>query len=84
MRFTVVWNPSAESQLSEIWLEAKDRAGVTSAANEIDKKLRHSPETVGESRSGGRRIAIVPPLAIFFRVDEEDQLVRVLFVRKVE
>jgi plasmid stabilization system protein ParE len=84
MNFTVVWNPSAESRLAEIWVETSDRAGVSLAANAIDLELRHTPQIVGESRSGQRRVAIVPPLAVYFRVDEADRIVRVLSVRKVE
>ena len=84
MRFTVVWNPSAESQLAEIWLKSNDRAGVSHAANAIEHELGRSPRTVGESRFGDRRVAIVLPLAVHFTVDDADRIVRVLSVRQVE
>ena len=29
MKFTVVWKPAAERQLTDIWLEATDRNTVT-------------------------------------------------------
>jgi plasmid stabilization system protein ParE len=84
MSFTVVWNRTAESRLAEIWLESSQRAGVTDAANAIDCELRRSPETVGESRSGEERIAIVPPLAIHFTVEVADRIVRVLSVHAAD
>jgi plasmid stabilization system protein ParE len=84
MSFTVVWNPSAESQLAEIWLNSNDRAGISNAVNEIDKELRRAPVLLGESRSGGRRIVITRQLVVFFRVDEADRVVRVFSVRTIE
>ena len=83
MGFTVVWRPSAEAQLAQIWLEASDRLSVTNAANAIDQELHHSPRTIGESRSEGRRVVIIRPLAVYFGIDDEDRIVRVLSVRKV-
>ena len=84
MSFTVVWSPSAETRLAEIWLETSERASVSNAADAIDQELRRSPQTVGESRSGKRRVAIVRPLVFYFTVDEADRIVRVLSVHKVE
>jgi hypothetical protein len=84
MSFTVVWNPSAESQLAEIWMAAADRGRVAGAANTIDRELRRSPQTVGESRAANRRLVVFAPLAVAFKVREEDRMVTVPSVRKVE
>ena len=84
MSFTVVWSRSAESRLAEIWLESSQRECVSNAANAIDQELRRSPQTVGESRSGEDRAAIIPPLAVNFTVEEADRIVRVLSVREVK
>jgi len=78
--FTVVWKPTATDELAEIWLNAQDRAAVTASANQIDRSLRSDPATVGESRSGNRRIVFVPPLGVDFEVHELDRRVDVLRV----
>ena len=83
MRWTVVWLPDAESELAELWLASADRESITLAASQIDKQLRHNPEAVGESRASGRRILIVPPLAVVYRVLHDDRIVQVSNVRQV-
>jgi hypothetical protein len=40
MHFTVTWDPSAEAELTNIWLTAPDRQAVADAADEIDRLLR--------------------------------------------
>lgn len=81
MDFTVVWLPDAETELAECWLGTLDRAQVTLAASRIDTALRSDPEQVGESRSDGRRILIIPPLAVTYRVLPADRIVQVVNVR---
>ncbi|HLJ12790.1 MAG TPA: type II toxin-antitoxin system RelE/ParE family toxin [Planctomycetaceae bacterium] len=84
MKFTVVWKPRAETQLAKIWTETDDRSSITKAANEIDARLRASPETFGESRSAKDRIAIVRPLSVVYQVHEQDRLVVVLSIKYFE
>jgi hypothetical protein len=83
MAWTVVWLPDAESEPAELWLASADRARTTLAADQIDKQLQHDPNLVGESRARGRRILIVPPLAVFYRILAEDRLVQVSHVREM-
>jgi len=68
MRFTVIWKPTAEATLAQIWVDSADRAGVAAAANRIDEILKQDPESKGESRSGSFRIVFVEPLAVDFQV----------------
>jgi hypothetical protein len=77
MKYTVLWVRRAESKLAQIWNEAADRAEITHAANAIDAGLGDNPEDCGESRPNGLRIAIVSPLALTFRVEADDRIVRV-------
>ncbi len=77
MRFTVLWAPSAERWLAQLWLDAEDRSSVRDAADRLDAALADS---LGESRSGNARIAFAPPLGIEFQVLEEDRIVYVLAV----
>jgi len=82
MDWTVVWVPDAEQELADLWLNATDRDRITLAAAEIERRLRHDPESAGESREAGRRILIAPPLAATFRVSPADRLVQVLNLRE--
>jgi len=77
MTFTVVWKPSAERCLAEIWTEATNRQAVTKAADSIDSLLRDNPLQAGESRDLNTRILTVAPLWVYFDVHEEDRLVAI-------
>ena len=77
MKYTVVWRPSAEGKLAEIWTNARNREAITTAADAIDAMLLHRPLDVGESRSGKSRILLVPPLCVYYDVHESDRLVAV-------
>ena len=80
MRYTVIWLPGAEQELADIWLAAVDRRIVTRTAHTIDLLLRHDPGMQGESREDDRRILIVLPLCVVFRVLEEDRRAEVVHV----
>jgi plasmid stabilization system protein ParE len=75
MTYTVVWSPSAERSLSEIWTNARDRQAVADAANAIDALLRLEPSEAGESRLGYTRIVTVSPLWVNYDLRTDDRLV---------
>lgn len=77
MTFTVVWKPTAERLLTEMWLAAADRQSITNAADTIDALLRSDPLTAGESREGNSRLIYVAPLAAYYDVFPDDMLVAV-------
>jgi plasmid stabilization system protein ParE len=79
----VVWRPTAEATLAQIWTDATDRQAVTDAADLLDAMLGTSPGAVGESRAGDTRILTVMPLSIYYDVHEEDRLVAVWAVWQV-
>jgi plasmid stabilization system protein ParE len=79
MRFTVTWHPSAEQELSEIWMRASDRQNIAQAANLIDQLLASGPLTHGEDFYGDR-ILVVLPLAVTYKVSEPDRTVIILQV----
>ena len=83
MTYTVVWRPSAEQTLAEIWTSAADRQMVTDAANAIDTLLRAEPLDVGESRAANTRILTVLPLSVYYDLHEDDRLVAVWAVWRV-
>jgi len=80
MRYDVLWVPDAEQRLAAIWIDSHRRDAVSLAAREIDELLRDAPEAIGESRGDGRRILLVPPLGVLFRVFPQDPHVYVLTV----
>jgi hypothetical protein len=84
MNFTVTWLASAEDELATIWLEAPNRDAITQAAAKIDHRLKKRPLDEGESRENGRRILIETPLAVVYRVDVDDRLVRVLQIWRID
>lgn len=79
MRYTVTWAPSAQAELARIWTSAPDQKAVADAANEIDRRLRISPETAGDEL-GDNRYLVVEPLVIVFTIDPGDRKVEVLRV----
>ncbi len=82
MTYHVRWTQSAMDQLSIIWLsvEPEARSEISKASGETDRQLRAAPYAQSESRDGGRRITFVAPLAIEFRVSDEDMLDSVLHI----
>ena len=80
MKYTVTWKPEAHRRLTELWTDAPDRAAISAATNEIDKRLGSNPLDEGESRDAGRRILLVSPLGVYFTVRDEDRLVMVIVV----
>lgn len=76
----VVWAESALDEPATLWLTADSvsRQAITAAQAQIDHLLERSPEDVGESRPGGRRIVFVPPLGVVFSVRESDRAAKVL------
>ncbi len=77
MKYTVVYLPSAEQQLAELWLKAADPAAVTLASDKIDQLLKIDPLAVGESRVSTLRILFEEPIAVVYDVRESDFVVKV-------
>jgi hypothetical protein len=80
MKFTVTWRPTAKNELAKIWMNAKNRNQVRLAADKIDSLLKWNPSTIGESRRESVRILLVPPLAVEYRVQDDDRIVNVVAV----
>jgi ParE toxin of type II toxin-antitoxin system, parDE len=80
MNYTVIWQPSAEKMLADLWTNAPDRDAVAASADHIDALLQRDPHGQGESRTGLMRLLIVPPLAVHYLVRDSDRTVLVLKV----
>ena len=80
--FTVRWRRSALNELASLWTAADSarRQAITTASRAIDLELQRDPQEKGESRPEGRRILLIPPLGVTFRVDVSRSVVWVLHV----
>lgn len=76
MRYTVIWTPTALSELADLWNNASDRQAITAAADRIERRLRRSPETAGKPH-GEDRYLVYPPLAARFSINPDDSQVKV-------
>jgi hypothetical protein len=81
--FRVEWLQIALDELTDLWMQAdaSQRHAITTASHAIEQRLRSDPAGEGESRSGGRRITFVFPLAVRFQIEADGQTVTVLHVR---
>lgn len=79
MNFQITWVPEPEQE-ANLWLNSANRQAITTAAYEIEQRLRTNPIDVGESRSGGWRILLMAPLGITFSVNLQGHCVSVLQV----
>lgn len=79
----VRWERRALDTLTDLWIhgDSGQRQAITAAGHSIEQLLRRDPDNEGESRSKGRRITFVPPLAVLFRVEADGQTVSVLQIR---
>jgi hypothetical protein len=82
MKYTVVNAPVADQQLADIWLQAADRQSVADAFNCIESSLKYDAHLQGRQHASGWRVLMVPPLAVTFRVSEDDRIVKILSVAR--
>ncbi|MBY0513101.1 MAG: hypothetical protein K2P78_04220 [Gemmataceae bacterium] len=76
MNYRVEWAPTAEQQLADVWLAARDRNAVTAASAWFDHQLEFFPLLVGRSWiSSVYRLARHGPLGVEFEVIEDDKRV---------
>lgn len=80
MKWTVLYRPSAQDHLVNIWLKAPDQQWVADAADTIDRILSSNPLDAGESREGASRVIIEPPLTVIYEIYPDDAVVEVFAV----
>ena len=79
MRFTVVWSPQAQEELTELWLSATNRRAVQRATDAIDRRLKVDAHLEGRAFFEQRILAVMS-VAVTYSVSVDDRLVRVLQV----
>ena len=82
MSYEVVWEPVAEDELIDCWLNADNRKTVTRASHHIDRLLEADP-LQGEHQSEGLYRICLPPLAAYYEIDELERRVRVTNIRQL-
>jgi len=85
MKYTLVWNQSAEDDLASFWLDAPigQQTKIQEAVDMVEAALRHRPHDIGESRGDGTRLEIQFPVALSFEVNDDERKVRVLSIRLI-
>jgi len=78
--FTLKWHPDATDQLADFWTQAADRQAITSASAQIVCLLERNPLGAGTPVAEGLYRIIVPPLAVYYSVEQAQRLVRVAAV----
>ena len=80
--FRARWERRALDEVARLWMQADSaqRLAITAATHTIDQRLARDPHNEGESRSRGRRITFIPPLAFSFRIEPDGLTVSVLEV----
>jgi len=81
-RYTVSWTPSARKRLAEMWLDnVESRQQISDSSDQIERALAGRPRALGREISSDVRFVVLPPLAILFRIIEDDRQVRVIHVQ---
>lgn len=85
MNYRIVWLYDALDNLAASFLYSRrvgrDPEAITRAMARIDSDMQQGPVTLGESRTGRRRVYIVNPVTVFFEVHPDERLVAVTAVR---
>jgi hypothetical protein len=69
------WNFGAHYWISA---SSSEREKINVAVVQIDALLGTDPQQRGESRPQDRRILLIPPLGVIYKVFEQESLVKVL------
>ncbi len=73
--------PAAEDDLAAIWTVSPDRAAVTRASAEAERRLRRDPTGAGTYVAEGLYRLTVGSLQYYYAVDDGRRLVEVSVVR---
>ncbi len=81
--FRIRWPKSVNRQLLDTSAKADSLrlTDILTAMSEAESMLENEPEFVGESRDADKRILIVHPLYVIYKVDSRRRIVKVLRVR---
>jgi predicted ATPase len=81
--YRIRWQKPVSRKLLEECAMA-DSALLTSILNaiaEVESQLHNEPEFVGESRDFNRRVLVIDPLSVTYRIDHRRRIVYIVAVR---
>jgi hypothetical protein len=81
--FRIHWPKSANRKLLRASAAADEPSltAILTAMADVEALLRNEPEFVGESRDLSKRLLVVEPLSVVYKIDHRRRVVRVLRVR---
>ena len=82
--YSVIWKTAALDHLADLYVavSTEDRSRLSGGVESFNRQLEQDPSSIGESRTGGLRIAFLPLLVVTFQVNETTRVVRVLAVTR--
>ena len=83
MNFTVTWEPDARRESHLIWATAPDPAAVRAAADTAERLLGTDPTGNGQHLTEGLWKVTVPPLAVYYAIDQDQQSVEISNVASI-
>ena len=85
MAYRVIWTEDAENDLAAVWVNSANRPAVSETIHSLERDLRLSPLSLGESRgSSVERIVVCRPIGLSFLVVVDDEKVFVNAVVLIE
>jgi hypothetical protein len=81
--FRIRWPKSVNRKLLDASAKADSPklSAILAAMAEIEWLLQNEPEFVGESRDADKRLLIVDPLAVTYKIDSRRRIVKILRVK---
>jgi hypothetical protein len=81
--YSVDWDDTASDLLAALYLRVSDPNIIWPAQHKADRLLEQQPQAHGSELSEGLWQIIVPPLKIFYEIDDAKRLVTVTHVELV-
>ena len=72
MIWTVTYLPTAEAELTRLWLASSARNDLARASDEVERQLRSDPLHAGQELGDHYWIIVEGPVAVLYQVDEPD------------
>ena len=75
--YRIRWPKSVSRKLLETSAAADSSllTAILTAMSDVESLLQNEPEFVGESRDADRRLLIVEPLSVIYRIDPRERIV---------
>jgi hypothetical protein len=81
--FRIRWPKSVNRKLLDASAKADSPTltAILAAMSKVESLLQNEPEFVGESRDADKRLLILDPLAVTYKIDSRRRIVKILRVR---